>query len=292
VGDVLILDQDLSCQFFLIICRLLESGPDEANGRIGNDTLSLWERLLFTRDFHEKYYYLSYRDDFPALFDKLFEKCVADEKQITDVIKVYLADGFRPEGPTKGLQSIVAAYLNEHRPRILKEAFHWWKSKMIYAIYKYEIRRGANIRQVMKGTVSVEHILPQEWDWNWTGMSEDERASFHKEIDECINGIGNLLLITPGENSSVGKKHPADKEYKKYCDGGSYAEHHRNREEWKSSQKWSDLIRTRGEEIFKFMLSTFVDAPESPRSSLPTEATPEIPHSESDQSKNVIQIND
>ena len=98
---------------------------------------------------------------------------------------------------------------------------------MIYAIYKYEISRGANIREVMKGTISVEHILPQEWLWikdndeDLNGKSEDEWDSFRNEIEGCINGIGNLLLITPGENTSPGNHHPADKEYEKYCAGGS-----------------------------------------------------------------------
>jgi hypothetical protein len=266
VGDVLILDQDLSCQFFLIICRCLESGPNKADGHIGKASLLLWEKLLFTRDFHEKYYYLSYRDNFPALF----ASCGADANQITDVIKRYLADGFRSDGPTKGLQSIVYEYLDKHRERILTGAFHWhpWKSKIIYAIYKFEKSKGADIRNVMKDTISVEHILPQEWDWirgtdeDLKAMSEDDWASFHKGIDDCINGIGNLLLITPGENTSVRNNHPAEKEYD--CVGGSYAEHDRNREKWRSSKEWSNLIRARGEEIFNFMLGKLVDASEKP----------------------------
>jgi len=157
----------------------------------------LWEKLLFTRDFHEKYYYLSYRDNFPTLF----EDRGVDEEQITNVIKKHLADGFRPWDVTKGLQSIVAAYLNEHRESVLNQAFHWWKSKMIYAIYKYEIGKGANIREVMKGTIPVEHILPQEWYWiretdeYLKGLSKDDWASFHKGIDGCIKGIGNLRAL-------------------------------------------------------------------------------------------------
>ena len=271
VGDVLILERELSCQFFLIICRCLERGQDKADGRIGNDTLLLWEKLLFTRDFHGKYHGKAYRDDFPILF----ASCGVDEEQITKVIKKYLADGFRPWDVTKGLQSIVDVYLKEHEERILNGAFDWWKSKMIYAIYKYEISRDAKVREVMKGTISVEHILPQEWYWirkedeDLNGMSEAEWDAFHKKIDGCINGIGNLLLITPGENTSVSNKHPADKEYEKYCAGGSYEEHNRNREKWRTSKGWSYLIGVRGEKILKFMLETLVGASENPPSSLP-----------------------
>ena len=265
VGDVLILEQDLSCQFFLIICRHLESAKGKADGRIDKDLLLLWEKLLFTRDFHGEYYGKSYRDNFPYLF----AACGVDEAQITTVLKNYLADGFRPNDVTKGLQSIVAAYLNEYRESVLNGAFHWWKEKMKYAIYKFEASRGANIREVMKGTISVEHILPQEWYWirdedeYLKGLSEDDWASFYKRIDECINGVGNLLLITPGENTSVGNNHPANKDYEKYCAGGSYAEHRQNREKWRDSKEWSKLIRARGEEIFKFMLGTLVDTPKA-----------------------------
>lgn len=267
VGDVLILARDLSCQFFLIICRRLKGEQGKADGRIGNESLRLWEKLLFTRDFHGGYHNLKGgRDDFPTLF----ATCGPDEEGIAAVIKRYLEDGFRPDR-TKGLQAMVAAYLNQHQPSVLNGAFHWWKSKMIYAIYKYEISLNAKIRDVMKGTISVEHILPQEWQWKWIKgssgilgeLSDEEKAQWLKVVDSFINGIGNLLLITPGENSSVSNTHPADKRYERYC-GGSYAEHNLNRERWRQSEEWSGLIHERGERIFKFMLSTLVDASETP----------------------------
>ncbi len=264
VGDVLILDRDLSCQFFLIICRRLGGGPGDANGRIGIDTLLLWEKLLFIRDFHGKYHELNRnkRDNFPAFF----ASCGADEEGITNVIKEYLANGFRPPR-TKGLQSIVTMYLKEHTDKILNGAFSWRQPKMIYAIYKFEKSIGANIREVMKGPFSVEHILPQEWYWikdkdkELKGLGPVDWDSFHKEIDGCIDGIGNLLLITKAENSSVGNKHPADKQYEKYC-GGSYKEHDQSREKWRLSQEWSNLIRARGKNIFNFMLDTLVGTSE------------------------------
>ena len=270
VGDVLILDRDLSCQFFLIICRRFKGRLGKADGCIGNETLRLWEKLLFTRDFHDRYHGLWYKDNFP----ELFEACRAERMAIVDVIRGYLENGFR-SGHTDGLQSLVTQYLNDNKVNVLNGAFHWWKDKMNYVIYKYEADGNAQLRDVMKGTISVEHILPQEWYWirdkdeNLKGMSEDEWASFHKKIDDCINGIGNLLLITPGDNTRVGNKHPADKRYEEYCAGGSYEEHNRSREKWRSSKEWTNLIRARGEEIFKFMLNTLVDASESPPSSLP-----------------------
>ena len=268
VGDLLILERDLSCQFFLIACRCLEKVQGKADGRIGSDSLLLWEKLLFTRDFHEKYHHLTYRDNFPELFEALFAGCGTDESRISELIDGYLADGFRPDR-TKGLQSIVREFLIQYKESVLNNAFYWSKPKMIYAIYKYEVSRGANIREVMKGTISVEHILPQEWEWEWIEgscegpgkLSDEERDKWLKDVGSFINGIGNLLLLTPGENTSAGKNHPVDKRYK-CCTGGSYEEHNRNGERWRSPKEWSNLIRKRGEKIFEFMIGTLVEASE------------------------------
>ena len=272
VGDVLILDRDLSCQFFLIICRCMESEVGKADGRIGNDTLKLWEKLVFTRDFHERYRGLWYRDN----FEKLFEDCRANQGRVDEAIYGYVVNGFRP-GSTDGLQSIVATYLNDHRESIMNQAFNWhpWKFKMIYAIYKYEISKMAEIRRVMKGTISVEHILPQEWKWQWISsteaLSSENKDKWMKQINSFINGIGNLLLLTPGENTAEGNKHPADKEYMN-CGGGSYLDHNQSRKQWLCPDRWADLIHNRGEKIYQFMLSELVGDPGQVQSSIATDS--------------------
>jgi Protein of unknown function DUF262/Protein of unknown function (DUF1524) len=272
VGDVLILEPNLSCQFFLIIGRLMESSPDKADSMLRSELLSQWEKLLFTRDFHERYYNLKGgRDNFPALF----QECRAERENIAQVIQRYLANGFRA-GRTTGLQKLVREHLRDHRETILNNAFYWhwrWLPKLKYAIYKYEVRDIPAIREVMKGIISVEHILPQEREPEWVEkedvpprtLSESEREAVQKEVGSYVNGIGNLLLLTPGENTAEGNKHPAKKEYKRYSTGGSYKWHDENREKWRSSTKWRGLILARGKEIFDFMLSTLVDGSESPR---------------------------
>ncbi len=281
VGDVLILDRDLSCQLFLIVCRQLAQSGNQPDARMASGSLLLWEGLLFTRDFHGEYHGLWHRDNFPALF----QSCGAGEENISGAIKGYLLDGFRPP-KTKNLQATVRKFLEDNKNNILNGAFYWWARKMTYAIYKYEVSRGANLRAAMKG-VSVEHILPQEWQWDWVEandvppkkLSESERKSVQDEISSYINGIGNLLLLTPGENTSQGNSHPADKRYKGYT-GGTYEEHDNNSEKWRSSTNWKELIQVRGEEIFKFMLGTLVGASDdspSTRSSVGNPGTEEHP---------------
>ena len=278
VGDVLILERDLSCELFLVTCRILERETGKADGRISDEALSLWEKLLFTRDFHGEYYNLKgSRDDFPSLFAVVKSK----EESVSVLLKRYLTDGFRPYDRTKGLQSKVALFLNDERNRnqILNNAFYWWKHKMIYAIYKFEISQHAEVRKIVKRKISVEHILPQEWDWNWIekssqydrALSPEEKEEWLKGVGSFINGIGNLLLLNPGSNTTLGNNHPAEKNYTRYCIGGSYEEHHNNAEKWRNPQQWKDLIHERGERIFRFMLEELVGASEN--SQVPSDDT-------------------
>ena len=142
---------------------------------------------------------------------------------------------------------------------------------MIYAIYKYEKSIGAELRDVVKGRISVEHILPQNWYGIRDGkdlsgkilksMGEDSWKQFHEGIDACINGIGNLLLITPSENTSKSNNHPKDKIYDPPYSGGSYKDHDCNRGQWEDPQKWKLIIEARGEKIYKYMLDNLVGTP-------------------------------
>jgi len=267
VGDVIILEKDLSCQFFLLVCRLFEKQKSEADGRINETILGNWEKLLFTRDFHGAYHRKRYTDN----FESLFESCIRNAPQLSEVIEEFVKDGFRPRDATKNLQGIVGSFLTDPRntDQILKNAYYWWKHKMIYTIYKYEVSKKADIRDVMKGTISVEHILPQDWKWEWIkgweqaeAPPKDRQDVLLKDIGGYINGLGNLLLLTPGENSSVGNTHPADKNYERYCIADVEGSPHQDRENWRSSEDWEDLIRNRGKDIYNFMLKNLIGIPE------------------------------
>ncbi|WP_035608351.1 DUF262 domain-containing protein [Haloferula sp. BvORR071] len=269
VGDVLILERELSCQFFLLMARRIAPEAGESFGKLGRQVLVLWERLLFTRDFHDKYYRLSYRDNFPGLFEEL---CREGADPAT-VLMSYVKDGFRGGDVTKDLQKVVLDYATTYKPHVLNNAFYWWREKMIYVIYKFEIRAGAKVRQTMKRVISVEHILPQEWDWKWIDgyggdagePGEELKEKLLKEIGAFINGIGNLLLLTRGENSSVGNLHPAKKTYSERYDGGTYTAHLESREKWLQSSQWQPLILQRGTEIWDFMVREMIGIPmESP----------------------------
>lgn len=266
VGDVLILERELSCQFFLMICRLLEFQSGEADGRLSGDTLRLWERLLFTRDFHGNYYNLKgTRDN----FEELYERCMAEKSRVPEILKAYLRDGFRPWDQTKDLQAIVTTFLEGNKKLILRSAYHWWRwrHKMQYVVYKYEVSQGSNIRSILKDSPSLEHILPQEWGWPWIeqedfppkpeGHPVGGRENALKQINTYVNGLGNLLLLSGSENASQGNRHPKFKQYLRH-EGGSYAWHHANLDLWASSSKWFGLIMRRGLRMYRFMMETLI----------------------------------
>ena len=257
VGDVMILDRELSGAFFLLVSRIFASSKEGTDGRVSNEILILWERLLFTRDFHEKYYRKSYRDNFEAIFETLY----SENNDPVAILNKYVNDGFRFE--TRDLQKVVRDYLTENKPKVLNNAFNWWRHKMIYALYKYEKHQGVDLRKVMQGAVSVEHILAQNWQWEWledypknnTSASE-YKAQKSNEIGAYINGIGNLLLISQSENSRLGNKKPNEKQYS--LKGGSYTEHSDNSHKWASSDNWRRIIEERGKRIYDFILEHLV----------------------------------
>jgi hypothetical protein len=267
VGDVMILERELSAEFFLLVSRMRRDDGTEGFRRVDRYVLLLWERILFTRDFHGKYYRLSYRDNFPELFGRLCD----DGADFEVVLLEYVKNGFRPDDVTKDLQKIVNDSIEAFRENILRDAYHWWGDKMKYAIYKYEIAGGANMRETMKGTISVEHVLPQEWQWEWleeyctvsNSLPQEVKERRLREVSAIINGLGNLFILTPQENTSASNQHPADKIYAEGYGGGSYRVHRQDRERWRKSSQWENLIRERGERILEFMKRELVGVPTS-----------------------------
>jgi len=55
-------------------------------------------------------------------------------------------------------------------------------------------------QRVIRGTCTIEHIMPQEWSANWPGAESEERKEDRKKL---IHTLGNLTLITKSLNSKV-----------------------------------------------------------------------------------------
>lgn len=257
IGDVLILDRALSTEFFILVHHKKAWDADNLN----DEVIRLWERLLFTRDFHGNHYKLRYKDNFETLFCE-----IASNGDVEAILQKYVQNGFRPEAMDEGsLETTVRNNIEKGRESILNNAFNWWQPKMVYLLYKYERSLLnntedtilADLRKVIKQGKSIEHILPQTWDLKWIGENDrsnisEEGKTRQQEIMSIINGIGNLLLITPSENSYQSNKHPKDKTYG--INGGSYSDHNNNRSKWADSKQWDKIISARGEAIYKVLL--------------------------------------
>ena len=258
-GDVLILERNLSLSLFMLIYHLeLENKlvKEENNiWSIENKFIFKWEKLLFVRDFHDKYFGKKYKDD----FEDLYFKIISNEESLNVTIDYFLENSFRPDVIKQDLKSVALNFIDANHQKILNDSFHWFKNKMIYILYKYEIHlqqeSRKHLREIMKNGVSVEHILPQEWSWDWIKADSSkltkEAHDFNKEIFETINGIGNLLILSPSENSSQSNSHPKEKHYT--IDSYSYNLHNKNRAKWENHQKWKDFIYSRGEDIYEYL---------------------------------------
>lgn len=266
IGDTIILSKFYSLELFILFFHKFENNYIDifSNSKI----LTLWEKLLFTCDFHWKYHGKVYRNNFEALFSAVLSCVTIDE--VEEKLQYYVNSGFRPElFEDRNLQKTVSEFIANHREDIINNAFHFFNGKMVYTLYKYEIEKFDNdqkvdllkLREILKKGRSVEHILPQSWEWNWicadeNNISEEERI-FNAKIQKIINGIGNLLLLSLSENSSESNSHPKDKEYE-ICNKGSYKEHYENRKTFDSNlEKWIINIDIRGNKIYDFLENYF-----------------------------------
>lgn len=82
------------------------------------------EKLLFTRDFHDKYHGKLYRDDFERLFYEISQ--IENEELTFETLKKFLNEGFRSNLMVNGrLQETVSTYIQDHKNNILNNAFLW-----------------------------------------------------------------------------------------------------------------------------------------------------------------------
>lgn len=104
----------------------------------------------------------------------------------------------------------------------LKEKRNWYKNsqeELKYFFYKYEKyiaeKRKAAFRSdlwesifISSATDSIEHIFPEFDPYNnWVGLMGNEK----NEIENNVNRLGNLVVLTPLINSRCGTKSFKDK---------------------------------------------------------------------------------
>jgi len=74
--------------------------------------------------------------------------------------------------------------------------------EILYCISLYQIYNPkSDIKKLSSSSYSVEHMLPQKWETNWTekGMNEVKKIKRYKKLKT----LGNLTLVTKNLNSSM-----------------------------------------------------------------------------------------
>ena len=113
----MILDKEKSVEFIIL---LLHKGFEE--GFKSEEIFKLWEKLLFTRDFHDKYYGKKYRDDFEGLYLEIVAAKNTEDVKLK--LNTYVKEGFRKEIIEEGgLQKTVANYIYENENKILSNSY-------------------------------------------------------------------------------------------------------------------------------------------------------------------------
>jgi hypothetical protein len=64
----------------------------------------------------------------------------------------------------------------------------------------FDGKRPLSLQRVKRGTATIEHVMPQEWDANWPSVLTDSERDAREQI---IHTLGNLSLMTQALNSKI-----------------------------------------------------------------------------------------
>ncbi len=70
--------------------------------------------------------------------------------------------------------------------------------RMLLEAVEDAMRGGRSLGPIVRGTATIEHILPQEWRANWRELDSDENSR-----DDLVHTLGNLTLVTRALNSRL-----------------------------------------------------------------------------------------
>lgn len=114
------------------------------------------------------------------------------------------------------------------------KGFHRWNG-LKYFLFEYEEHLKTTCKEVSDKvsiidfhSTSIEHIIPQDFNANWSGtvaeftasIEEEEKIIFARKV--LLNSLGNLTILSGGKNASLGNKSWAEKKVR--FSTGSYNE--------------------------------------------------------------------
>lgn len=174
--------------------------------------MELWEKITF------RIYGLHHKDS---------RNCVGDYVRLARAIY----GGAAYSDVTERMNRIGDSYpIDEAIKELRGKPWYWdYKDELKYVLYRYEehlaSETGASVspevwQQIWSDTPAktIEHIFPKTFSpellKNWPNSNIDSQET----LDSFVHNIGNLTLLPPGINSSLGQKAFTDKceEYKRY----------------------------------------------------------------------------
>ncbi|MCG3208388.1 MAG: hypothetical protein FOGNACKC_01992 [Anaerolineae bacterium] len=109
----------------------------------------------------------------------------------------------------------------------------------------------AEVRHVTRGTLTIEHILPQKWDDHWPLPLTKDPDEHHRRIqrrERIKHTIGNLTLVTGKLNPTLSNG-PWDKKQEVLNDYTTLYMNKRLLQEWKDKPFAEAEIETRGKQL-------------------------------------------
>lgn len=122
-----------------------------------------------------------------------------------------------------------------------------WNKALNYLLYEYELYHNPETTLNFDSRIeSIEHILPQKPDQGYNAKEKDWAKNPH-----IVHALGNLLLISKNDNSSLSNK-PFEEKRKAYLKG-SYSE----KEVAKNASFGVVEIQQRSEKLLDFLIARY-----------------------------------
>ncbi len=127
------------------------------------------------------------------------------------------------------------------------EKWYKWDKVLNYLLYEYELYHNPETTLNFDSSLeSIEHILPQKPDQGYSAKEKDWAKNPH-----IVHALGNLLLISKNDNSSLSNK-PFEEKRKAYLKG-SYSE----KEVAKNASFGIIEIQQRSEKLLDFLIARY-----------------------------------
>ncbi len=127
------------------------------------------------------------------------------------------------------------------------EKWYKWGKALNYLLYEYELYHNPETTLNFDSSLeSIEHILPQKPDQGYSAKEKDWAKNPH-----IVHALGNLLLISKNDNSSLSNK-PFEEKRKAYLKG-SYSE----KEVAKNASFGIIEIQQRSEKLLDFLIARY-----------------------------------